>query len=575
MKLQSFLGFAPFALCSPLNQTWDYIIVGSGAAGIPLADRLSESGKSVLLIERGFPSSGRWGGAWKPAWLEGTNLTRFDVPALAQLVWSTNFDNTGIRCDDVVDVTASCVLGGGPAINAGQFYLPTPGDFDLNQPLGFRYADVQTAIRKAASRLPWTDTPSSDGKLYLTNATQIAIDALTNTSLTDPFRFIRANDELDDRNRTSSLFEFFFSNGEKGGPMATYLVTADRREKFRLQMNTTVTRILRKWNIATGVQVEETYPGGLNGEIHVTPGTGRVILSAGVFGTFKILLRSGIGPADELAQLSNHTTESKHLPKRKDWIELPVRYNLDDTPSITLAVSLPYLEIYDWEGLYNSTPEQRPEISQYLRDRSGPLSILQPSSGPISFEEIVGEDNKKRIVQWDVTSAGGMGIIDGGFIGFSANLDLGKTSRGRLTLLTQNTTSPFVKVSIPPYFNDPGDHDFKAILTSATNVLSIIQNIPSASVFYPPPGVPLEAYLRQAIATSGPALTRNHWVGSTKMGASCEDEGAVVDISTRVCGMQNLHVVDAGIVNGVPTANPQAVIIVVAEKAAEIILGLD
>ena len=40
----------------------DYITVGAGAAGIPLADGLSESGKSVLLLERDYASSHRWGG---------------------------------------------------------------------------------------------------------------------------------------------------------------------------------------------------------------------------------------------------------------------------------------------------------------------------------------------------------------------------------------------------------------------------------------------------------------------------------------------------------------------------------
>jgi cellobiose dehydrogenase (acceptor) len=107
---------------SPLDQTWDYIIVGSGASGIPLADRLSESGKSVLLLERGWASSGRWGGTWKPSWLEGTNLTRFDVPALAQYVWQPGFNNDGIFCDDAPS-PAGCLLGGGTAINAGQFYI--------------------------------------------------------------------------------------------------------------------------------------------------------------------------------------------------------------------------------------------------------------------------------------------------------------------------------------------------------------------------------------------------------------------------------------------------------------------
>jgi cellobiose dehydrogenase (acceptor) len=59
------------------------------------------------------------------------------------------------------------------------------------------------------------------------------------------------------------------------------------------------------------------------------------------------------------------------------------------------------------------------------------------------------------------------------------------------------------------------------------------------------------------------------------MGETCGDPTAVVDATTKVCGTKNLHVVDAGIVNGVPASNPQAAIIVTAERAAEVILGLD
>lgn len=70
------------------NTTYDYIIVGSGAGGIPLAAKLAASGQSVLLIERGPASSGRWGGTMKPDWLVGTNLTRFDVPGLDNEIWS-------------------------------------------------------------------------------------------------------------------------------------------------------------------------------------------------------------------------------------------------------------------------------------------------------------------------------------------------------------------------------------------------------------------------------------------------------------------------------------------------------
>lgn len=59
------------------------------------------------------------------------------------------------------------------------------------------------------------------------------------------------------------------------------------------------------------------------------------------------------------------------------------------------------------------------------------------------------------------------------------------------------------------------------------------------------------------------------------MGSACSDPSAVVDTTTLVCGTDNLHVVDGGIIDGVPTANPQGTFIVAAERAAEIILRLD
>jgi cellobiose dehydrogenase (acceptor) len=92
------------AQCSAANtsQTYDYIVIGSGAGGIPIADRLSEAGHSVLLVERGPLSSGRWNGTMKPAWLQGTNLTRFDVPGLFNQIWA---DPTGVNCEDL-DVMA-------------------------------------------------------------------------------------------------------------------------------------------------------------------------------------------------------------------------------------------------------------------------------------------------------------------------------------------------------------------------------------------------------------------------------------------------------------------------------------
>ncbi|KAF2830666.1 FAD/NAD(P)-binding domain-containing protein [Ophiobolus disseminans] len=555
---------------SPLSQTWDFIIIGSGASGIPLADRLSETGKSVLLLERGWASSGRWGGAWKPEWLRGTNLSRFDVPGLAQLVWWDEVvGNEGVWCADV-EAKAACLLGGGTGVNAGQFYLPTWDDFDANQPPGFRSRDVASALGKASQRLPWTDTPSMDGKSYLTNGSYMWREALTNSSAPGHFRFITANDNLNDRNRTSSWTEFFFQNGEKGGPLATYLVTASQRKNFKLHMNTTVARVLRDGDVATGVEVESTGPGGLTGTINVTPGSGRVILSAGVFGTFKILLRSGIGPTEEIQRLASHSIEAAKLPPRKKWINLPVGHNLDDGPNHLLGVSVQGMDSYPWETLWSSTRDN-PDIKKYLGSRSGPLAQLQASIGPVSWDTVLGQDGRKRVIQWDFSSGKNVQQApgDGGYMIFTSNLNLGHTSRGRLTL-TPNLT---VSIAQPPYFTDASGHDFSALLTSATSLLALInatilQTQPGSFFLAPPPGVGLEQYLRAAKPASS-----NHWVGTARMGERC-GEGVVVDASTRVCGMRNLHVVDASVVNGLPTANPQAVFVVVAERAAEVIRGL-
>lgn len=97
---------------------YQFYLIIYRVAGIPIADRLSEKGKKVLLIEKGPPSSGRYNGTLKPEWLKGTNLTRFDVPGLCNQIW---VDSAGVACTDT-DQMSGCVLGGGTAVNAGLWW---------------------------------------------------------------------------------------------------------------------------------------------------------------------------------------------------------------------------------------------------------------------------------------------------------------------------------------------------------------------------------------------------------------------------------------------------------------------
>lgn len=67
-----------------MTETYDYIVVGAGPAGIIVADRLSETGGRTLLLEQGGPSYGITGGTERPGWLNGTGLSRVDVPGLCK-----------------------------------------------------------------------------------------------------------------------------------------------------------------------------------------------------------------------------------------------------------------------------------------------------------------------------------------------------------------------------------------------------------------------------------------------------------------------------------------------------------
>lgn len=67
------------------SMSWDAIIVGAGTAGIIVADRLSEAGLRTLLLEQGGKSYGITGGRERPRWLNGTDMSRVDVPGLCRL----------------------------------------------------------------------------------------------------------------------------------------------------------------------------------------------------------------------------------------------------------------------------------------------------------------------------------------------------------------------------------------------------------------------------------------------------------------------------------------------------------
>lgn len=147
---------------------------------------------------------------------------------------------------------------------------------------------MESASSRVFSRIPGTDHPSMDGKRYLQTGFDVVSQGLSGAGWTS----VAANEVPGQKNRTYAHTPYMYSNGERGGPMATYLVTAMTRPNFDLWLNTSVERIVRTGGHAIGLEVIPTQNGGYEGTIQLTPTTGRVIVSAGVFGTTKLLFRS-------------------------------------------------------------------------------------------------------------------------------------------------------------------------------------------------------------------------------------------------------------------------------------------
>ncbi|KAI0164219.1 hypothetical protein GGR52DRAFT_110854 [Hypoxylon sp. FL1284] len=543
------------------NQTFDYIVVGAGAGGIPIADRLSEAGHSVLLVEKGPPSAGIWGGNMKPLWLQKTDLTRFDVPGLCNQIW---VDSDGVACLDT-DQMAGCVLGGGTAVNAGLWWKANPKDWDENFPSGWHNSDLRSATERTFRRIPGTTRPSQDGELYMHQGFDVISKGLSRAGwMNVPV----PNDAPTMKNHTFGATTYMFSGGERGGVMATYLVTAAKRDNFALWMNTPVRRALREGGHVTGVELDCTVEGGGFGTVNVTPNTGKVIVSAGTFGSAKFLLRSGIGPADQLDIVAASSSDGEGFIEKDSWIDLPVGYNLMDHVNTDTYFTHPDVVFYDfYEAWTTPNPSDK---EKYLANRTGILAQAAPNIGPVFWDEIKGADGVVRQLQWTARVEGADQTDSNNTMIMSQYLGRGQTSRGRMTINSGMSTV----VSTPPYLLD--ENDKAAVIQGIENLRNALSPVQDLQFQFPSTNQTTQAYV-DGIEVSSAKRRSNHWMGTAKIGTDDgrKDNGtAVVDLDLKVYGTDNLFVVDGSIFPGMVTGNPQAMIVTVAEFAAEKILAL-
>lgn len=175
-------------------------------------------------------------------------------------------------------------------------------------------------------------------------------------------------------------------NGKRGGPVATYFRTAKARKNFTYKQYVYVQNVVRNGAQITGVKTNDTSLGP-DGVIPLTS-QGRVILSAGSFGTPRILFRSGIGPSDMINIVKNDASAGPNLPPQSQWINLPVGMNVQDNPSINVIVSIISTQRFRADVLLSSSSHIRLLTLMRTGHRYGPTQdrLMHPNTSKVNPE---------------------------------------------------------------------------------------------------------------------------------------------------------------------------------------------
>ncbi|CAE6442535.1 unnamed protein product [Rhizoctonia solani] len=526
----------------------DYIIVGSGPAGIVAADRLSEAGKKVLLLERGGPSISATGGTDTPPWPYPTNLTRFDMPAGFQTVFS---GTPYFMCTDL-PARGGCLVGGGAAINGMLYWYPRDEDFATSNGWPKGWQNIEPHLKKVKARLPSNDIASADGKRYLTEVYDVfkgVLDAQGYQSAT-------INDQRNKKDKVYGYTAFSSQKGIRVGPMGTYLQTALARPNFEMLLYTKVLAVARNGSTITGVYTNNTQAGD-NGFISLKPKGGRVILSGGAFGSSRILFQSGIGPADVISTVEAIPDSAQYLPPKSSYISLPVGYHITDNPAINIVFTHPTIQPYSFSGAW--TDPVLPDAKQYVEEQSGKLA--QTSARINWWKKYSGSDGRDRWMQGTARPGGCCGSNANTSFALTLYLGTGIDSTGRIGMKSDTSVSLIAN----PWLQSSGDRE--ALVAAAKDVIASYQNVSDLVLTYPNlSSTTIEEHVSKTVTGS------NHWTGSTRIGT--DSSTSVVDSNLQVWGTKNLFIIDAGVIPGMPVGNPTGTILTMAEMASAKILEL-
>lgn len=539
-----FRGSGRFPSLKPREST-DYILIGAGAAGCVLAARLSESaGISVQVLEAGPPRAGLMSKI--PAALDfALKDDRFNWYYHTEP--EPGMDHRRMYCP------RGRMVGGSSSINGMMFVRGNPGDFDGWSEKGlpqWSYAHCLPYFKKMENYgKGGNEYRGHNGPLHVTPATlQTPLDqAFLEAGI--EAGYAHSEDTNGFRQEGFGIADRNTYRGCRWGAAEAYLRPALGRPNLAVTTHARVHRILFDGTRATGVEYSR------HGETRRLYAEREVILCGGSINSPQLLMLSGLGPAAHLAE--HHIAVHQDMPG--------VGENLQDHLDLRVQVRCKQpVSLYPYTHGFGRILAG----ARWLLTRTGVCaSNLFEVAGYVRTREDAGYPNLQSSLVAVAASYDGTDSFKGH--GYQAHLDMMRpASRGRVRLKSANPgTCPAIRFN---YLQEEPDR------TDLVDALQITRNILRQDALAPydggeiSPG-PEVASDREILAWArASGETEYHPTGTCSMG---QDDESVVDGDLKVHGMDGLRVVDASVMPTIVTANTHAATLMIAEKAADRILG--